>query len=87
MTKRLKMPPLEMGGDVVLSDNELQEKADEIFEILRVLPGPKDACAVYTGAYLQFIEASFPPEYRDQAKLAVDEFAKFIKSELDRGWQ
>lgn len=82
-----KLPPLETGGEVVLAYDEIQHKADEIFELLRVLPGPKDAITVISAVFIELMRASFPPEYRSEAKSAVDEFAKFVKQELDRGWQ
>lgn len=87
MSKKIERPPLETEGTGTLSSAEIQIKADKIFELLRVLPSPKDAATVLTTVYLNVLQAAFPPEYRNEAKKAVDTFAEFVKSELDEGWQ
>ena len=65
---------------------ELDNAANEIFNILRIFDSPQDAGTAFGLAYWQFIQACFPPEDKTKAILAIDEQARLLKEFINEGW-
>lgn len=69
------------------SNAEINIAASDIFDILRIFDSPKDAASALVLAHIQFIKASFPPEYKDGAIVAIDAEAELVKTIILEGYQ
>lgn len=76
----------EFKGKPTINNLAIEKASEEIFDILRICDGPKDAALVFASAYIKFLHATFPPELKKAASEAVDVMAKTVKAELDLGW-
>lgn len=79
--------PLDLSGKGLATDHAIDICAREIFQLLSEFDSPKDAGSAITLAYWFVIKAAFPPEYRTEAKEAVDASMELIKTFIDEGWQ
>ena len=77
---------LDTSGVGKASDFEISNAANDIFNILRVFDSPKDAAAILALAHGKLIQAAFPPEFKDQAVLAIDAHSDYIKSVVSEGY-
>jgi hypothetical protein len=74
-------------GNGKSTDHEIFKAADEIFEILRVMPTPKDAAPALLYAHLGMMKACFPQERKQEAFAAIDVHCELLKKFLNEGWQ
>lgn len=69
------------------SDFELESVSNDIYNLVRTFDSPKDAAIALAMAQFKMIKASFPPEEKNKAIVAIDAEAKLLKDFINEGWQ